>query len=539
MRVVWCFVPLALSFILIMTLEDKMNGWFAPFAVPTPKPAGTARGPSAATAAQSPVQDVRTPWTRTTYRVLIDPGHGGRAERRSATTGDNWDQGLLEFMLLDKTANESSWPEFEATVRRYQELSKSPVRRIRLSASLSRENSFLDHPDAMDRNINKHFRLFDSPDSFPATATTPLFPGRMSKVNAVSADLVLGVHINSSAAASARGPTALFVPPFAFYEEIRQMAIGVKPWKDLRQSPYYQCWSPARGGGDRRGEIVGELTRYYLDSVAGASAEARRSRVLGRRNHVMWSYRDTAPASISNLGDRLAGPYWERERSAFEAFRRAGGPEEMGGDNLYAGQELTRFMRYALWKDRSEGGNRLPPDTAQYGGADGFRPRPPARKAHPSDSAAERTRPTTSGAGSPDDYLGRHQMPLASDWALPLYTNAVVAYLEAAYLSNPADLWLLDNKLDVMAEGVAVGIYSLCAGLKVKPVPAVVLPRGYRIDWERYDNAAPGKSYTELSRPGVAGGVAQAATTGPSASRAVPSPRSDQGVELVRPGVSR
>jgi hypothetical protein len=95
-RILWCFVPLALSFALIYYLEDRVNHWFAPFTNPSASPS------PGATASSDPgkvgsAQVYRGPH-RKRFKVLIDPGHGGRAERRSPTTGDNWDPVAGEFL---------------------------------------------------------------------------------------------------------------------------------------------------------------------------------------------------------------------------------------------------------------------------------------------------------------------------------------------------------------------------------------------------------------------------------------------------------
>jgi N-acetylmuramoyl-L-alanine amidase len=557
-RVVWCFLPLTFAFLVIVYLEEKINRWFAPFsgygATRT-----QASGGRAVAGAPGPAAAARQRRDRARYRIVLDPGHGGRGERRSATGGDGWDPVTGEFLIsymnggsrlahgityaeheialalgrriklwLDRTADEATWPAFEALVRRYQEHAKSTVKRVDLRCVLTREHSYLDHPDAASPDVNKHFRLFDSPDTLPAAPGIPMFPGRLSRAAALAGDLFVSLHVNDSVNGSLRGPTALFVPPFEFYDSIRQMVTGARPWVDLRPSPYFTYWSAVRHPRNRRDEIADDATRYFLEGSgsgsgsAAATAVAAGRRPMGRHNRIQWAYRDPRPPEQVALAGPFAGAFWDRERGKHEAFRRSGGPEEVGGDNLFAGQQLIRFMRHALWRDfMARGRDALPAvmrPLFEARNRDRERNRERERDRDPEPSRAPGRGDAGAGAAAPpapvpmmptaDVYLGRHAPPLCSDWLVALYSNSVVAYLEVAYLSNPADLWLLDNRLDLMAEGIAVGIYSLFAGLKVKDLPGLPPPRGTRLEWEKYADLPGGRTYPEIARASAAAAAA-------------------------------
>lgn len=524
-RVIWCFVPLALSFLFVVFLEEKINRWFAPFSGASPAAVRASPG-----AGPSPAPKKARRSERTRFKVALDPGHGGRGEPRRPTMGDNWDSAAGEFLgsylnggsrtvnkityteheivlalgkrlklLLDKTTDDAKWPEFEAVVKRYSDLTKASVKRVWIEAKLMRESSYLDHPDAANPNVNKHFRLFDAPDAFPWTPGAPLFPGRISRINQTGADLLVALHANDSFNTSLRGSTALFVPPYPVYDLIRQASLNQRSWDDFRNTPYYTYWSYTKLPSRRREELAEDMTRYFLDGVTGGAKGTGHQRT-GRADRVQWRYRQDPPVERADLAGRFEGPYWERERSIYEGYRRNAGPEEFGGDNLFAGQELTRYLRYALWQDFLKKPGPLPfPAQPVRASAPKVDPDAPP----PGSAAAAATGLATSYGlpFPPDAYLGRHAPPLCSDWLVSLYTNSVAAYLEVAYLSNPADLWLLDNKLDVIAEGIAVGIYSLCAGLKTKDLPGLQSPRGIPVDWDRYLDAPTAKSYFEMARP--------------------------------------
>ena len=182
-----------------------------------------------------------------------------------------------------------------------------------------------------------------------------------------------------------------------------------------------------------------------------------------RQNDIGWAYRaEKRPKTrTKSLKGPFSGKFWDRERSDFERRRRSGGFEGYGGDNLYAGQELVRFMRSSLWRD--------------------YAASPKAKE----NELTER------------QYLGRTHRPTAADWAVPLYSNAVVAFLEIGYLTNKRDFWILRNKLDVIADGLAVGVYSLFAGSKSIEIPKTSFkPRGRAIEWSAY-GAKDGTTYFE------------------------------------------
>ena len=528
-RVIACFVPLALSFCLVLFLEDKISRWFAPFTAPSPVASASAEAPGPAT-------KKRKASNRDHFRVLLDPGHGGRGEHKGPVSGDDWDPAVGEFltgylnggsrivnkitytehevtlalgkrvkMWLDRTADDRHWPEFEALIKSYQDMQKMPVRRVWIDCQVTREYSYLDHPDAANPNVNKYFRMFDGPDTVPYVAGAPLYPGRLSKINQTAADLLLDLHINDSFQPGLRGARALFVPPFAVYDTFRQAILNQKPWDEVHNSPYFNTWAFGRPPGQHRAELSDDVSRYFLD---GAGAKLTRQKT-GRADRIRWRYRTDPPVERHDLNGRFDGPYWDRERSVYEGYRRAGGVEEVGGDNLYSGQELVRFLRYALWRDFLKRPGPLPfPAQPVHGGkgpvVDPDAP-PPGQQAAPVDpSAGASVAPMTTAYGlpfAPEAYLGRHGTPQCDDWLVSLYTNSVAAYLEVAYLSNPADLWLLDNKLDVIAEGIAVGVYSLLTGLKVKDLPGLPSPRGAPVDWDRYYDTPWGRSWFDMARP--------------------------------------
>ena len=69
---------------------------------------------------------------------------------------------------------------------------------------------------------------------------------------------------------------------------------------------------------------------------------------------------------------------------------------------------------------------------------------------------------------------------------MPLYLNAVTAFMELGYFNRPHFRHILTSRQDEIAEGVAVGVYSLLAGMEVRGGQRGATPRGKRIDLDKY-----------------------------------------------------
>jgi hypothetical protein len=171
---------------------------------------------------------------------------------------------------------------------------------------------------------------------------------------------------------------------------------------------------------------------------------------------VTWRYNTSSLFTSFTL-------FFMRENSIYENYRRAGGPEGYGGDNFYSSEELIRYIRSALWDD-------LKTTNSYY---------------------AAKT--------NAQEYAGPHASPFVSDWAIPLHVNAITAYVELGYLSNIKDRKLLKEKQQLIAESVAVGIYSLLAGLNPKKVEGVEAPRGAAIDFAKYGRDKNSNGYFNIS----------------------------------------
>lgn len=444
------------------------------------------------------------------HRIFLDPGHGGKPENQGKSGGGHFDPLTGRFLnvyrygtevrrasgtiseqaqvlalaklvreRLEWTRSDAGWTRFAALLARYGGL-PPPYPRHAFEVRLARENDYLTHPEAGKKGINRHFRIFDSPSALPWKPGQPMTPGRASAASQFAAELVVSLHIDGSLDPDLRGMSALFVPSPRDFELGRQLALGKVSSRAIH--PKVRRWWQNRGSARTKTQwLLNDVWTYFtgFGSLPGGKAIDEKGWIGQRWNHLAWAYAERPePEPRKSLDGPFTGPFWERERSRFELQRRHGGPEEVGGDNLYAGLELLRFIRYGLWKDYAAGG-------ASFG-----------------------------KSLKPEELLPIEH-PVCTDWAVPLFTNAVSPYLELGQLLNAKDRFLLTDKLPIVADGLAVGIYSLFAGLPVAAVDGMECPRGLPVPWERY-KLPDGRTWFEAARrdPVLAAGPAQPAEAG-------------------------
>jgi hypothetical protein len=179
-------------------------------------------------------------------------------------------------------------------------------------------------------------------------------------------------------------------------------------------------------------------------------------------NMVTWRYSDKPkwnliaekhPADSKYSSDyktfKEEGDFWEREQSVYEGYRRGTSFKNFGGDNYFATYEIIKYILLSLNK---------------------------------------------SGINHKDKIPGK---PYISTWSVPMLINAISAYIELGYLDRKWDRETLLYKQNQIAEGVAVGIYSLLAGIENIPGKYKNKPTGKFIDLKKYD-ITKDKSYFDI-----------------------------------------
>lgn len=364
--------------------------------------------------------------------VVIDPGHGGRGTSASAQDGDHWNprrhkfeypfnhgatHGSLEehVLVLDicrrardilrTGSTKSGFPEFRDLLARYGKSPHGVYVRPDLQVILTREDNYESPDKAGLHNVNRFYRLYDSPLSFlpDGKPHSRLYPGRLSWINMLQPELVVAVHINASSDHTERGQAAVITPHGDWFKLV----------DDLR-----------KGTGKDATEDITRLLTWYGVGVPVVSRIASMPRDVDtyfdrlsdwpRHQRLTWAY------------NRSESAWRRRENGQMERQRRGGG-RNPGGDNLRASEDILRWIRRSLLQAQK-------PDILKQ-------------------------------AGEANRIIGPLGPPFARDYAVPMFVNGVCAYLEIAHLTNREDRRLLERHLQSYAEGIAVGIYAQIYGL--------------------------------------------------------------------------
>ncbi len=414
------------------------------------------------------------------YRVVLDPGHGGVCLNKKSY-GDRYDtisgkylmyfaegaswKGLSEHVvvyqiadrakkILDLCSPGGDFDRFREIVKKFSD--DNPPR-ISIIASLSRGDSSNVDSIKKREDPNSEFRLYD----FFDRKGTPR-PGRISSINQKKPHLVVSLHLTTTQSEIYRGMSPVIVAPYSIMHDGLLHLQGKKGSDFFYRSPY-RYWFQE---DDRRSYFewfLKDVTFYFMSYPLEKNRQLKLGDFKGYRyNMVSWAYKDpdgwekeagnhasgTAYAN-SFQGFNPKGAFWERERSKYEEFRRDGGEEGFGGDNYYATAELIRYILYSLHLNNLD---------------------------HPHQ---------------------RMTRPYISTWSVPLHVNAIAAFIELGLLNNARHRYILTSRQQEIAEGIAVGIYSLFAGITPKKQPFTYLPKGKKLNLDRY-KVTDSKTYFDM-----------------------------------------
>lgn len=416
-----------------------------------------------------------------TFRVVIDPGHGGANTKPRSKHGDRYDSVSQKYLddyrpgaaitlrgteikehiivytiaqkvmkILAYTAPNGDFNKFETIVRKYGTMKK----RINIVSMLSRPDGIETDKTLTLHDVNAPYRIFD----YPADDGS-LSHGRVSKINKFRPQLVVSIHIAESSSHDYKAMNPILAPSFFFLIDGLKYLRGNKTDRKFFNNSPMSDWFIEDGSRSVFNLFLSDVSQYFTGYKLDDSMEAADFRGY-RHNMTQWVYADNSgweknaakhidysPYSKNYNNVSPAGRFWDRERSEYESYRRDGGEEGFGGDNAYASYEIIRYILYSLKKN------------------DG------------------RYKHLTEGK------------PYFSIWAIPIYVNAINAYFELGYLKRKDDRKMLLENQDKIAEGIAVGIYSLFAGVDMAAGDNFThTPKGKRIDLEKYA-VSPEKTY--------------------------------------------
>ena len=425
--------------------------------------------------------------TTPTYRIIIDPGHGGAISKRK---DDKWDpvenkyqdfysygmqansyhehKVVLELAkrvhyYVNLTATDEGWIEFEKILGELS--SQKNFKRIHLDALLTREDGWDDRSsNPEEEGLNDPYRLYDFPDKNKKKQM-----GRISFINSKKPYLVVSLHLNPAGRGHPGGMAAVLSPGFKTFDTVRKIHLGKLPYSRFKKLKWWKDWLITEPGWSKYQSARSDTWVYfhgYRTLKSGNSPWLQKNRGF-RYNMVTWNYSDEPgwekTASQRGPGQyafkysefKPSGTFWEREQAKPEKWRREGGSLGYGGDNHFASDELLRFIQY------------------------GVRQLNPQKRSNSS--------------------IGPMQPPYVSTYSLPTFTNAICAYLEVGYLNRKRDRDLVMETREETAKSIAVGIYSLFMGIKLKKHYGRYYPKGKKLNFSKYEKYEKGNYFKIVS----------------------------------------
>nr|WP_243393406.1 N-acetylmuramoyl-L-alanine amidase [Leptospira perolatii] len=426
-------------------------------------------------------QDLPQESPEKTYNIIIDPGHGGIDLKPKEEHGDKYDPISQKYLepykagakgrgkreseivlalakevqaILNLTKTKEGFAEFSKLAGNF---TKDPLPWIRIDSDLTREVTASETDTSSDPNAK--YRLYD----YPERSTGKIVPGRISRINAFRPYLVLSLHLNPSWKGHPGGMAAVISPSYRTFYLLKRISEGQSS-KSFLESPWND-WMRFRLDWSKLQNAVADAWIYfngYWPDKTGKKTDLSSFEGF-RQNMIQWKYGDPlgwvekakldepGPYAKKHSEYSAIGPFWEREKSKAELWRREDGREGFGGDNYYASSELMRFVQYGL--------RALP-----YEGKELAEP-------------------------------GPIQKPYISTYSVPTFMNAISAYLEIGYIDQEKDVRILTERRRDVAVSLAIGIYSLFHGLKPKTLDSPYVPKGKRLQWERYENLKEGNYF--------------------------------------------
>ena len=326
-----------------------------------------------------------------------------------------------------------NWNRFEKDLRKFS--GKRKFARIRFRTYLTRQAGWeksgrsKKHP-----NVNAPYRMYD----YPNRKSKKMLLGRISRINQKMPHLLISLHMTWAGKGHPGGMAAVLSPGYKTFNLFRSVSLGRKSVSSLSRNPWYLHWLVTEGYS-RLDSCFADTWVYFhgyrtkKGRKKGLQVDRNYNRGI-RQNLITWKYADpnwvkkarkNFPSYTTN--HRLFQPkgiFWDRERSIAESWRREKGYKGFGGDNYYAADELLRFTQFGL---------RI-------------------------------LKPTKKKQQIP----GPLRPPFVSSYSLPIYVNSITAYLEIGFINRKRDVQMITQERKNLARSLAVGVYSLFAGMNLK-----------------------------------------------------------------------
>lgn len=417
-------------------------------------------------------------------RVLLHAGHGGRKISPNKVYGDKWSPVKQHYLTPyyegaiheNSKENEITYKIVKSVQKIFQNLSNINGKRkfenllrefnhnklleenIIIDIQLARETDFYTSYFQHQEDPNAIYRLYDYPDSKKKEVKA----GILSKINKLKPHLIISVHLDTLNTPGFGSMYSIITPGYSTYKLGKKYLLEKNIKKRNQyyiqfQKSGYTNWFMNDTARTPFSSFLLDVCSYFTGNWCDyPPLSLKNTKYLGYRyNMLQWRYADLgdwkklAKEGVANTPysgniktflekDSL---FWKRERSKEEEYRRENGFEGIGGDNLYASQELLRYIRTHFY---------------------------------------------LSGAEPNKKKIPKLDKPITSTWSLPTYTNAIHAFLELGSVKNIHDKKRFDLSYQLYSEAIAIGIYSLIYSMKPIKIDLDASPKGKKINFSKY-----------------------------------------------------
>lgn len=410
--------------------------------------------------------------------VAINPNHGGRQAKASHLDGERYNelnrrftvdyeealyfQGLSEFELLSRlskniynllrlTQTSSGWEEFEKILKKYSQYPDMELKRVIFEPLLTKETNYKYYEKRGETDINKYFRIMDSPTK---SLLKKYHRGILSFLYKYKPDIILSFDLNYKGSDTEK-LFSINVPSYTFFNYIKSIIIqsNFQQLIDTKEREFKYIIKHWWGNDsqERTKNLLKDTWLYftgYLPQNNFLKPDLNKFLGLGY-NMFDWDFRDSARwyKEYDNKGDnphyntdlklwQASGDFWEREQMEIEKKRREDGKLSYGGDNLYASEEIIKYIQAIF---------------------------------------------------ATEDFHIPVSEPVFVYDEISLYTTGISININLGSIYKKNTLELLAKYNEKLSRAICVGLYSIAQGYKIdQKLKEISLPVGAPIDFKLY-----------------------------------------------------
>ncbi len=404
------------------------------------------------------------------FKVIINPAHGGKSATASQFDGDRYDPVIMgytkdykeaynigdisEFDVLlrlskkiqerfDYTISSWGWKKFEALLKKYGKFSE--YKAIDVNSEITKEHNYKYYEKKNKKDVNEKFRLFDYRSSGVIKKNSN---GILSLINKYKPEIVVNLDFNYNS----KDDKELFsinIPDILFFDYIKDKIIN----KDLNFEKYQDIINNWYGKTkeEKIRNVIIDTWIYFIGVIPDKSGFAPSDKFLGYGSNLLewknkdekyvkhYKNKDKYPQYNIDLKDfKEKGQFFKREKYKLERYKRVEGTHKIG-DNMYASEEILKYIFSILTLNNNKNIKRITKIKPVY----------------------------------------RYN-------EIALYANSIVINVNLGSIFDKDIQEIYTKNLDEAADAICIGIYSICQGYSLKSDKGRYLPDGKPIDFKKY-----------------------------------------------------